>query len=91
MIRKKNWYWQQNIDKHIIIISTHTILHPCIDVSIIKYIDNTPRSIYEIIIHLQATQRHPVCIYDVYHDYIFDEIMRRDYIEDKRQIRYGEN
>ena len=40
-----NWYWQQNIMKQGVILSTRAIVHPCLEVSAIKNVADIPRSI----------------------------------------------
>ena len=45
MKAKTNWYWKQNSNKENFILSTRTIVHPCLDVSIIKDSTDTPGSI----------------------------------------------
>ena len=43
---KEKWYCQQNGSKHIVIVSTRTIVHPCLDVSIVKYVADVHRMDY---------------------------------------------
>ena len=45
MKAKTNGYWKQNRNRHIVTISTHTNLHPFLDVSIIKLVADIPRGI----------------------------------------------
>ena len=39
---KTNWYWQQHKTNQRVIISTHIIVHPCIDVLVIKMLQTIP-------------------------------------------------
>ena len=81
MKTKTNWYWKQKLNKHTVIISTRAIFHSCIDVLVIKYVADIRRIICNKKQAEKNLQQQPICIYDAYHDYILDEIMRRDHIE----------
>ena len=43
MKSSKTWYWQQLETKDSVVVATHTIVHPCLDVSTIKYVADIPR------------------------------------------------
>ena len=43
MKSRKTWYWQQLETKDSVVVATHTIVHPCLDVSTIKYVADIPR------------------------------------------------
>ena len=45
MKAKTNWYWQKNVNKQSVIISTRNIFHSCLDVSVTKYGSDIPSSI----------------------------------------------
>ena len=40
-----DWYWEKHPLQHTIILPTHTILHPRLDVVVIKYAQDTPKSV----------------------------------------------
>ena len=40
-----NWYWKQKTQQHTIIVPTHAILHPRLDVIIIRYVQDIPKNI----------------------------------------------
>ena len=56
------------------------ILHPYIDVMVVKDVQGIHRLICNINQERHDLQRHPICLTDSYHDYILDEILRRDKI-----------
>ena len=35
-----NWYWKQLGTKESVIIATHNIVHPCLDLQNIKYVED---------------------------------------------------
>ena len=78
MKAKTNDYWKQNKNKQIFIISTRTIVHPCLDVFVVKYVSDKQAQ--------NISNNIQFFIYDKYHDYILYEIMRCDHIEYKIQI-----
>ena len=86
MKAKTNWYWKPKNHQHVVIVSTPTIVHPCLDVSLVKDVARIPRSFYNISQAREALPRFPTCITDTYHDYILDKITRICQIEFKRQI-----
>ena len=45
MQEKKKCYWDQKQQKQVIIVPTLTIVHPCVDVVVVKYAHNIFRSI----------------------------------------------
>ena len=66
----------KNRKKHSVIISTHTVVHTCIYVSVIKDGSDIPMIICNSKQACQSVQRQPTCIYDAYYYYILDEIVR---------------
>ena len=86
MKRQTNWYWQQHRTNQSVIISTRTIVHQYLEVSVIKNVTDIPRGIFNKKQPHQAVQRQPIFIDDEYHDYILYEIERRDNIEYERQV-----
>ena len=45
MQENTNWYWKQQPLQQTSIVPTRTILHPCIDLIIIRYVQDTPTNI----------------------------------------------
>ena len=81
MQENTNWYWKQQTLQQNIIVPTHTIIHPCIDVFIMKNVQDTPKTVCNRIQAKISKQRHPICLTDADYDYILDEIERRYKIE----------
>ena len=84
MKAKTNWYWQQHGKNKSFIISTRTIVHPCLEVSVIKNVADITRIIWNKKQARQAVQRQPIFIADADNDYILDKIEQSDYIEYER-------
>ena len=40
-----NWYWNQHHQHHVIIVPTHTIIHPQLEVNAVTYSHTIPKSI----------------------------------------------
>ena len=91
MQEKTKCYWEQKNQQQFIIVPTHTIAHPCFDVIIVKYIHDIPRSDYNRNQLIQALQRYTICLTDSDHDYIIDEIGRREKMEHKKYISVDNN
>ena len=79
-MKAKKLALKKNRTKQIVMIKTHNIVHTCLDVSVIKYVADIPRSTCNKKPR-QSVQRQPICISDAGHDYILDEIERCDNIE----------
>ena len=73
--------------KQSVMISTRTIVHPCLEVSVINNVADIPRSIFNNNNKHKDVQWQPIFIYDAGHYYILDEIERRGHIEYKKQIQ----
>ena len=43
-----NWYWNQHPQHHLITVSTHTILHPRLEVNAVTYFHAIPTSVCNI-------------------------------------------
>ena len=76
MKENMKWYWYQKHQQKIIVIPTCTILHPCLDVILVKCIQDIPRSFCNWNQANQDLQIIPICVTDSNHDYIIDEILR---------------
>ena len=70
MQEKINWYWKQQTLKQTIIVPTRTIPHPCLDVIIIRDVQDIPNNICNMIQSKQSIQRHPIIMTDSDYDYI---------------------
>ena len=69
--RKSNWYWGQQL-QYTIIVTTCKNLHPCLDVVGITDVQETPKSVCNIIQAKKDIQRHHICLIDADYDYILD-------------------
>ena len=78
MQENTNWYWKQQPLQNTIIVSTRTKLYPCLDVIIIRYVQDIPKNVGNIIQPKKAIQRHPICMTGADYDYILDEIDLRE-------------
>ena len=78
MQENSNWYWKQQSLQHNIIVSTRTIIHPCIDVARITYVQDIPKTVSNRIEGKKAIHRHPIYMTDADYDYILDEIELRE-------------
>ena len=38
MQENKSWYWEQKQKQQVKIVPTHTIVHPCLDLMVVKYV-----------------------------------------------------
>ena len=59
-----NCYWQQLENKKSIIITTHTIVHTCIDVSTIEDVADILRMLCNKKQARKDVQRHTICLSD---------------------------
>ena len=78
MQENTNWYWKQQPLQHIIIVPTRTILHPRIEVIIIRYVQYIPNKLFGRIKLKTSIQRHPIVVTDADYDYNIYEIERRE-------------
>ena len=69
-----SWYWKQQPLKQNIIVPTRTILHLCLDVVGIKYVQDIPKDVCNIIQAKKSIQRHPIFMIDADYDYILYDI-----------------
>ena len=74
MQENTNWYWKQQPLQQTIIFPTRTILNPRLDIITIRYVQDTPKNIFNRIQAKKSTQRHPIIMTDAKYDYILDEI-----------------
>ena len=80
-------YWEKRYQKQTIAILTRTVVHPFLDIFVVKYVQDILRSFCNKNQAHQVLQRYYVCITDSDHDYILDEILRQDQIEYERKIK----
>ena len=73
-----SWYWKQQPLQHTIIVPTRTIIHPCLGVVIITYVQYIPKNVYTRIQSKEAIQRRPICMTDSSYNYILDEIEHQE-------------
>ena len=73
-----NWYWKQQPLQHNIIFTTRKIIHPCIDVITIRYVQDISKNVCNRIQAKKSIQRHPICMNDADYDYILDGIECRE-------------
>ena len=78
MQENTNFYWKQQPLQHTIIFPTHTILHPCLEVIIIRYVQEIPKKLCSRNEAKKEIQRHSIIVTDADYDYIMDEIERRE-------------
>ena len=81
MQENTNWYWKQQTLQRTIIVPTRTILHPCLDVIIIVYVQDIPNKLCGRSKAKKAIQRHPTIMTDADYDYILDDIERLEKID----------
>ena len=73
-----NWYWKQQPLQQTIIVPTRTIIHPRLEVIIIRYLQDIPKKIFFRNEAKKEIQRHPIIVIDADYDSIIDEIERRE-------------
>ena len=69
-----NWYWGGKPLQQTIIVPTRTILHTSLDVIIIRYVQDIPKKICNIIQAKKSIQRHPISMTDADYNYILDKV-----------------
>ena len=77
MQENTNWYWKQQPLQQTIIVPTHTILHPRIEVVTIRYVQDIHKKLCGGSEAKKELQRHPIIVTDTDYDYIMDEIESR--------------
>ena len=81
-----NWYWNQQPKHHFITVPTRTIIHPQLEVNTVTYFHSIPTSLCTRTQAKKSISRQPLCLTDLYYDYILEEICCRDKIEYKRDV-----
>ena len=86
MQEKKIFYWEGKNHQQLIVFTTHTIVHTCIDVFVVKDVHDITRSDFNINQTIKDLQRHLICLTDYDNDYILDEIRGREKIKYKINV-----
>ena len=86
MQENTNCYWKQQTLQQTIIFPTRTILHPRLEVIIIRYVQDIPKKLCGRNKAKKGIQRHPIIVTDADYNYIMDEIERRETIEFERNV-----
>ena len=73
-----NWYWKKQSLQQTIIVPTRTIIHPRLDVVIIRYFQDIPKNVCNSIQAKKVIQIHTICMTDANYEYIVDKIERRE-------------
>ena len=86
MQENTNWNWKQQTLQHTIIFPTRTLLHPRIDIIIIRYVKDIHNNICSRNQVKKSIQRHPIIMTDADYNYILDEIERREITDFERNV-----
>ena len=86
MKENTNLYWKQHSLQQTIIFPTRTILHPRLEVIIIRYVQNVPRTLFIRDELKKAIKRHPIIVTGSVYDCIIDEIEFRKKIEFEKNV-----
>ena len=78
---------EEENQQQVIVVLTHTILHPCIDVVTVKEVHGMLISVFNRNQTKQALQRHPICLTNYDNNYILEEIEHRKTIYYEQKIR----
>ena len=74
MQEKINWYREQHPQKKAIIVTTRTIICPHLAVVGITYVQDIPKSVWNMIQAIIIIQGHPIFLTDADYAYILDKI-----------------
>ena len=61
--------------QQVIVVTAHTIVHPCLERFVVKYAQDIPRFVCNIFQAWKSLQRYPRGLTDSDHDYILDKIL----------------
>ena len=75
MQEHSNWSWKHQSLQRNTIVTSCTIPHPCIDVVIITYVQEIPKTGCNMIQANKSIQIHHIFMTDSNYDYIFYEIV----------------
>ena len=85
MQENTNWHRKQQKLQQTIIFLTRTILHPRLEVIIIRYVQDTPKKLFIRNEAKKVIQRHPIIVTDTDYDYIM-KIERSEKNEFERNV-----
>ena len=86
MKENTKWYWEQKQKQQVIVVPTCNILHPCIDVMVVKGVHNNPNSIFNRNQSIQVLKINPIYLTESDNDCFFDEIVSREKFEYKGKV-----
>ena len=66
--KAKKGYWEQTQKQNIIVFPTCTIINPCLEIIVVKYFQDIPKSVCNINQSQQDLKISPICITDSDHD-----------------------
>ena len=72
--------------QQIIVVPTHTIVHPCLDVMAVIEVQYMPKCFFIITQQNKNIQGYNICLTESDNDYILDKIKWRGKIEYERNI-----
>ena len=77
--------------KNNIIVTTHTILNPCLDVMTVNELKQIPNIVCNRNQARKSIQRRTICLIESDNDYILDKIKLRETIEYERKMSVDES
>ena len=83
-----NCYWNQQPKQHVITVPTRTILHPQLEVNSVTELHAIPTSVCTRTQAKKSISRKPICLTDSDHDYILEEIGRREKLSLKEMYKF---
>ena len=72
-----NWYWNKHPQQHVITVTTHTILHPRLEVISVKYFHAILKRLCNRTQAQKYISRNPIRLTDSDYNCILEEIVRR--------------
>ena len=90
MQENTNCYWKQQSLQQIIILPTHTIIHPHLDVNIIRYVQDIGKKLFGRSKAKKAIQRHPIIVTDAYYDYMMTLSVMKNEFESNLSVNIDE-
>ena len=83
-----NWYWNEQLKHHFIIVQKRTILHPQLEVNTVTDFHSISTSVCTRTQAENSISRQPIYLTDFDYDYILEVICRRDAIDFKRDVEF---
>ena len=81
-----NWYWNQHPQKHVITVTTRTIIHPLLEINAVTDFHAIPKMVCTRTLAKNAIPRQPICLTNSDYDYILEEIGCLYKIEFERDV-----